>query len=149
MLPGTRETKADPSILAVVPVSRALLASFASRLVEVRRTRDVVLVDQRGTGRSAPLACAAFVPDEDAADALDTDPLPRATQCARELTEKGIDVTQYTTEAFIGDLEAVRTALGYPRWNLWGGSYGSRVALEYLRHHGDRVRTIAAVRADA
>lgn len=141
---NTLSPKPDPVlILAGGPGQSATsLASFASRLVEVRRTRDVVLVDQRGTGRSAPLACAAFVLDEDAADALDTDPIPRATHCARELAAKGIDVTQYTTEAFIADLEAVRTALGYPRWNLWGGSYGTRAALEYLRRHGDRVRSM-------
>jgi pimeloyl-ACP methyl ester carboxylesterase len=141
---NTLSPKPDPLlILAGGPGQSATsLASFASRLVEVRRTRDVVLVDQRGTGRSAPLACAAFVLDEDAADALDADPIPRATQCARELTDMGIDVMQYTTEAFIADLETVRIALGYPRWNLWGGSYGTRVALEYVRRHGDRVRAM-------
>lgn len=141
---NTLSPKPDPLvILAGGPGQSATsLASFASRLVEVRRTRDVILVDQRGTGRSAPLACAAFVPDEDAADALDTDPIPRAKQCVRELAEKGIDVRQYTTQAFIADLEAVRVALGYPRWNLWGGSYGTRAALEYVRRHGDRVRSL-------
>ena len=141
---NTLSPKPDPLvILAGGPGQSATsLASFASRLVEVRRTRDVVLVDQRGTGRSAPLTCAAFVPDEDAADALDTDPIPRAKQCARELADKGIDVRQYTTQAFVADLEAVRTALGYPRWNLWGGSYGTRAALEYVRRYGDRVRSL-------
>jgi pimeloyl-ACP methyl ester carboxylesterase len=141
---NTLSPKADPLvILAGGPGQSATsLAAFASRLVEVRRTRDVVLIDQRGTGRSAPLACAAFVPDEDAADALDADPVPRATQCTRELADKGVDVRQYTTQAFIADLEAVRVALGYPRWNLWGGSYGTRVALEYVRRHGDRVRSL-------
>ena len=141
---NTLSPEPDPVlILAGGPGQSATsLASFASRLVEVRRTRDVVLVDQRGTGKSAPLACAAFVPDEDAADALDIDPIPRATQCARELAAKGIDATAYTTEAFIADLEAVRAALGYPRWNLWGGSYGTRVALEYSRRHADRIRAM-------
>src|SRR5688572_11227478 len=141
---NTLSPKPDPLvILAGGPGQSATsLASFASRLVEVRRTRDVILVDQRGTGRSAPLACVAFVPDEDAADALDTDPIPRAKQCLRELSDKGIDVTHYTTAAFVADLEAVRVALGYPRMNLWGGSYGTRAALEYVRRHGDRVRTL-------
>ena len=141
---NTLSPKPDPLvILAGGPGQAATsLATFASRLVEVRRTRDVVLIDQRGTGRSAPLACAAFVPDEDPADALDTDPLPRAVKCVRELSAKGIDVTQYTTEQFVADLEDVRKALGYPRWNLWGGSYGTRAALEYLRSHGDRVRSL-------
>lgn len=141
---NTASPKADPLlILAGGPGQSATsLASFASRLIEVRRTRDVVLIDQRGTGRSAPLACAAFARDEDAADALDIDPLPRARECAAELAAKGIDVAQYTTAAFVADLEAARNALGYPRWNLWGGSYGTRVALEYLRRHGTRVRSL-------
>ena len=141
---NTLSPKPDPLvILAGGPGQSATsLASFASRLVDVRRTRDVVLVDQRGTGRSAPLTCAAFVPDEEAAEALDTDPIPRATQCVRELAERGVDVRQYTTQAFIADLEAVRIALGYPRWNLWGGSYGTRAALEYVRHYKDRVRSL-------
>jgi pimeloyl-ACP methyl ester carboxylesterase len=59
-----------------------------------------------------------------------------------ELRRKGVDPAQYTTTAWIADLEAMREALGYLRWNLWGGSYGTRVAQEYLRNHGDRVRTM-------
>ena len=106
-----------------------------SRLAELRRTRDVVLIDQRGTGRSSPLTCQAFKPRDD--EAFDTDPLPRARQCVQELAAQGVDAAQYTTTAWIADLEAMRDALGYPRWNLWGGSYGSRVALEYLRRHPD------------
>jgi pimeloyl-ACP methyl ester carboxylesterase len=50
------------------------------------------------------------------------------------------DPRQYTTPAFIADLEAVRGALGVDRFNLWGGSYGSRVALAYLAAHPDRIR---------
>lgn len=145
LLPANTLTpKPDPLvILAGGPGQSATsLAPFASRLIEVRRTRDVVLIDQRGTGRSAPLACAAFAPDDDLADTIDTDPVPRATQCARELAAKGVDVAQYTTATWVEDLDTVRAALGYPRWNLWGGSYGSRVALEYLRRHGARVRTM-------
>jgi pimeloyl-ACP methyl ester carboxylesterase len=115
------------------------LAPFASRLVEVRRTRDVILVDQRGTGRSSPLDCAAFQPD--AEDALDVDPLPKARECIVELAGRGVDLAQYTTAAWIADLEAVREALGVARWNLWGGSYGTRVALEYVRQYPQRVRS--------
>lgn len=141
---NTLSPTADPLlILAGGPGQSATsLAPFASRLVDVRRTRDVVLVDQRGTGRSAPLQCTAFAPDENAADALDVDPVPRAKECAAQLAAAGIDVAQYTTGNFVADLEAVRHALGYPRWNLWGGSYGTRVALEYVRRHAPRVRSL-------
>jgi len=138
---NTLTPQPDPLlILAGGPGQAAsTLAPFAARLIEVRRSRDVILVDQRGTGRSAPLDCAAFQPD--AGDALDVDPLPRARECIAELAARGVDLAQYTTAAWIADLEVVREALGVARWNLWGGSYGSRVALEYMRGHPQRVRS--------
>jgi pimeloyl-ACP methyl ester carboxylesterase len=101
-----------------------------------------VLVDQRGTGRSSPLECEALKPDRDLATALEIDPVPKARACAAELAGKGIDVTQYTTDAFIDDLEDVRAALAYPRINLWGGSYGTRAAQQYLRRHANVIRSV-------
>src|SRR6185437_11714657 len=98
--------------------------------------------DQRGTGRSSPLACAAFKPDHDLASALEIDPVPKARACAAELAARGVDLTQYTTTAFVGDLEDVRRALDYPRINLWGGSYGTRVAQDYLRRHPAVIRSV-------
>lgn len=139
---NTLTPKSDPFvILAGGPGQGAShLGPFAARLTELRRTRDVVLIDQRGTGRSSPLICDSFKDLED--EVLDTDPVPRAAACVRQLQEQGIDPAQYTTTSFIADLEAIRNALGYPQMNLWGGSYGSRVAQEYLRRFPDRVRTV-------
>jgi pimeloyl-ACP methyl ester carboxylesterase len=138
---NTLTPKLDPLlILAGGPGQAAsTLAPFASRLNEIRRARDIVLIDQRGAGRSSPLYCKAFEPRDD--DALETDPVPRAKACAEELRAQGVDAAQYTTTAWLADLEAMRDALGYAQWNLWGGSYGTRVAQEYLRRHPDRVRT--------
>jgi pimeloyl-ACP methyl ester carboxylesterase len=110
-------------------------------LTEVRKDRDIVLVDQRGTGRSSPLDCAAFASEDTPEATLALDPLPKAKACAAELLARGVDPAQYTTAAFIADLEAVRAALGYRRINLWGGSYGTRVALEYMRRHPQRIRS--------
>ncbi|MEP7276879.1 MAG: alpha/beta hydrolase [Betaproteobacteria bacterium] len=139
---NTLTPKQDPLlILAGGPGQAAsYLAPFAAQLNAVRRTRDIVLVDQRGTGRSSPLQCFAFEPRRQ--DTYETDPQPRARLCADELRANGIDAAQYTTSAWIADIDAVRAALGYPRLNLWGGSYGSRAALEYLRRHPDRVRSV-------
>jgi pimeloyl-ACP methyl ester carboxylesterase len=139
---NTLSPKPDPLfVLAGGPGQAASqLASFVAQLNAIRRERDIVLVDQRGTGRSAPLDCAAQRPDRH--QALETDPQPRAKACAAELAARGTDVAQYTTAAWVADLDAVRAALGYPRINLWGGSYGSRAALEYLRRHPDRVRSM-------
>jgi len=141
---NTLTPKPDPLVL--LPggpgQSASALAAFASRLVEVRRTRDLVLIDPRGSGRSSPLDCAALKPDDTPDDMLDTDPVPKAEECLQELAERGVDPSQYTTAAWVADLEAVRVALGYPMWNLWGGSYGTRVALEYTRRYPDRVRSM-------
>lgn len=139
---NTASPAADPLVILAGGPGQAAsnLGFFAERLTEVRRTRDVVLIDQRGTGRSAPLTCTAFRPAED--DVFETDPLPRARACLDELKAAGVDPAQYTTTAWIADLEAMREALGYEKWNLWGGSYGTRVAQEYVRRHRDRVRTI-------
>ncbi len=86
---NTLTPKADPLlILAGGPGQAAsTLAPFASRLNEMRRTRDVVLIDQRGTGRSTPLDCEAFKPRDD--DALETDPVPRASACAERTARAG------------------------------------------------------------
>jgi pimeloyl-ACP methyl ester carboxylesterase len=60
-------------------------------------------------------------------------------QCLEQLEA---DPKQYVTPLAIADLEEIRAALGYDKLNLWGGSYGTRVALEYLRRHGSHVRTV-------
>jgi pimeloyl-ACP methyl ester carboxylesterase len=70
------------------------------------------------------------------------DPLPKARDCLAELTARGVDPAQYTTTNWVEDLDAAREALGYAKVNLWGGSYGTRVALEYVRRHPDRVRSM-------
>ena len=139
---NTLSPKTDPLlILAGGPGQAAsTLAPFASRFNEIRRTRDVVLIDQRGAGRSSPLTCDALKFGDN--DPLETDPLPRAKACAAQLQATGVDASQYTTSAWIADLEAMREALGYARWNLWGGSYGTRVAQEYLRRHPQVIRTM-------
>jgi pimeloyl-ACP methyl ester carboxylesterase len=141
---NTLTPKPDPLfILAGGPGQAAShLGPFAALLTGVRKDRDLVLVDQRGTGRSAPLECAAFKPEDGTESAFELDPVPKAAACAKELAAKGVDAAQYTTAAWIADLDAVREALGYRKVNLWGGSYGTRVALEYLRRHPDRVRSV-------
>ena len=139
---NTLSPKGDPLLLIAGGPGQpaSTLGPFALQLSALRRTRDVVLIDQRGTGRSSRLDCPAFAPDEHAE--FDIDPVPKSLLCAWQLAERRIDASQYTTSTFVADIEAVRDALGYRQWNLWGGSYGTRVAQEYLRRHPDRVRTM-------
>ena len=100
---------------------------------EVRKSRDIVLVDLRGTGGSNPLGCDLG----DSLELLDGD--LDASLCLQGL--KG-DPRLYTTAPAVDDLDEVRAALGYPKINLWGGSYGTRAALVYAQRHPERVRSV-------
>ncbi len=141
---NTLSPKRDPLfILAGGPGQAASsVANVAALFTDIRATRDIVLVDQRGTGRSSALDCKAFAPEHDLVAALGADMLKQARDCVAELKARGVDAAQYTTSAFVEDLEDVRRALGYPRVNLWGGSYGTRVAQQYLRTHPDVIRSV-------
>ena len=105
----------------------------------VRRNRDLVMVDQRGTGDSHPMNCD--FPEESWAEADVTaeDFRRLARQC---LDEPPGDPRYYTTSIAVRDLDAVRAALGYDRINLYGGSYGTRVAQHYARRYPERVRAM-------
>lgn len=107
-----------------------------------RQRRDVVLVDQRGTGGSNPLICDFYGPPSDAGNYFDSFlPLSKVRKC-RDRLSGAADLTQYTTASAVADLDDVRGALGYERINLVGGSYGTRLAMEYVRRHEPRVRSV-------
>src|SRR5262249_35823138 len=105
----------------------------------VQTDRDIVLVDQRGTGKSNPLDCK--VDDDDSLKGFnepDSAGLDRLKAC---MAGYKADLPQYTTPIAMDDLDDVRAYLGYDRINIYGGSYGTRAGLVYLRQHGDRVRS--------
>jgi pimeloyl-ACP methyl ester carboxylesterase len=109
---------------------------------KLNRTRDIVFIDQRGTGHSAPLTCAPPKGITDLASQLDPQlMLATLPQCAAEFAKKRVDVTHYLTDDAVADLDEVRRALGYGPLNLWAASYGTRVALEYLREYPKEVRS--------
>ena len=110
------------------------VASAFARLVE---KRDIVVVDQRGTGSSARLECPAD--PLDALAATPEDDVRRARACADAL---GPRIAAYGTDAFVRDLDAVRAALGYEKVTLVGASYGTRAAFVYARRYPDRVRAL-------
>jgi pimeloyl-ACP methyl ester carboxylesterase len=105
-----------------------------SAFARVNQRRDIVLVDQRGTGSSNPLNCPG---GEEIVD-IEEDLLPWAQACINALDA---DLRFYTTSIAADDLNQVRTALGYEQINLYGVSYGSRAALTYIRQYGASVRT--------
>jgi pimeloyl-ACP methyl ester carboxylesterase len=119
--------------------SAAQLASQVRDMFRtVQRTRDIVLVDQRGTGKSNPLNCRSSANSLRELTAGSDVALARLRRC---LEAFDADVRLYTTAIAMDDLDDVRAFLGYDRINLYGGSYGTRAALVYLRQHGEHVRS--------
>src|SRR5690349_19418084 len=111
----------------------------------LRQKRDVVLIDQRGTGRSNPLHCSLYGEPVDLRLAAgDLFPVDAVKKC-REKLEKVADLTQYTTTAFVDDVNEVRQWLGYGKINLNGGSYGTRTAQVYLRRYPETVRSAVLI----
>jgi len=99
--------------------------------------RDLILVDQRGTGYSDPsLSCRVD------ADSVDEE-LAAVARCQTGWEEEGVDLRQYNTRENARDLDRVRQALGYEHWNLYGISYGSRLALTIARDFPNSVRSMA------
>jgi pimeloyl-ACP methyl ester carboxylesterase len=105
----------------------------------VQQHRDIVLVDQRGTGHSNPLDCRD---DEETLQSAFADDNRVIRQLQTCLHGYDADVRLYTTPIAMDDLDDVRGFLGFSRVNLYGGSYGTRAALVYVRQHPDRVRSI-------
>jgi pimeloyl-ACP methyl ester carboxylesterase len=108
---------------------------------ELRR-HDVILIDQRGTGGSAPLKCPSAQKTH-ARERIEGDlfPLPFIRDCRREI-EKGSDLSAYGTAEFTDDVDALRRALGYGAIDIVGLSYGTRSALTFLQRHPKSVRTL-------
>jgi pimeloyl-ACP methyl ester carboxylesterase len=114
-------------------------AGFLSQeLAPLRRHRDFLLVDARGTGGSASLDCSELHNVQGFLD--DFVPADKVRACSERL-RKTADLSQYTTDNAVDDVDEVRAALGYPQVNIMGGSYGTRSVLVYLRRHPDRART--------
>ena len=107
----------------------------------MRRDRDIVLISQRGTGGNNRLDCSLPGSDDNLQGYLD--PLFDTVawrECAERLAQRA-DLSKYSTSLAMDDIDDARRALGYERINLYGGSYGSRAELVYIRRHPDAVRT--------
>ncbi|MEV6954542.1 alpha/beta fold hydrolase [Streptomyces sp. NPDC051183] len=116
----------------------------------VNRHRELIIMNQRGTLHSQPsLACPEI--DRFNADAVglpwDAPSTGRlqvraAKECRDRLAAEGIDLSAYNTIENAADFAALRQALGIHRWNVYGYSYGTELALTYLRLHPKGIRTV-------
>jgi pimeloyl-ACP methyl ester carboxylesterase len=115
-------------------------AGAASQFADLGKNRDILLVDQRGTGQSEPLHCSLFTPDNPAANLIDLFPEDAVQACARRLGAR-TDLTRFTYAYAAHDLEQIRRGLGYGPMNLVAFSYGTRAAQVYMRDYPQSVRT--------
>lgn len=138
----SRSPLPDPLVLLAGGPGQAaseVYPQVAAALSLLNRKRDIWLIDQRGTGGSSPMDCE--LPEESLFAAPDPAMQRRiATDCHDQLLAEGRDPSRYTTTDYIADLEQMRVAMGVEQINLYGGSYGTRVGLEYLRRHPGAIR---------
>jgi pimeloyl-ACP methyl ester carboxylesterase len=113
----------------------------AQGFAKIREHRDLVFVDQRGTGQSNGLDCALFDANDPQSHFGYFFPLESVRKCREQLEPKA-NLTLYTTTLAMDDVDDVRAALGYDKINLFGGSYGTRAATVYLRRHPKHVRSV-------
>ena len=138
----SRSPQPDPLFILVGGPGEAATSSYpaiASAFERINQRRDIVLVDQRGTGKSNPLNC----PTSDEEDySSESDPKELRKYAQDCLAELQADPRFYTTSIAMDDLDEVRRGLGYEQINLYGISYGSRAALIYLRQYPQQVRSV-------
>lgn len=131
--------KADPVFLFAGGPGQAAgewgtIAEIAFR--DIKRKRDIVFLDARGTGRSTPMDCS-FPEDE---SQFDDDLIVEGLRDCRKTFD--FDVRHINLETLTEDVEQVRQYFGFEALNLWGGSYGTRVVAHYLRRYPAYVRSI-------
>ena len=136
----TRAEGAPLAILAGGPGQAAydVYASRSAGFSRVRQQRPILILDQRGTGRSNRLECEL---QEEAEDEEYSSELMKqvVSECLATLPA---DPRFYTTSAAVRDLDRAREVLGFDQLNLWGGSYGTRVALHYMRRYPAQTRAV-------
>jgi pimeloyl-ACP methyl ester carboxylesterase len=146
-LPASGDTVPDPVFLIAGGPGQSALESFPPLIGvmgDVRKKRDLILIDQRGTGGSNKLLCQNVPGGKDLDETDYRDPKvvrELAQRCAASLA-KTADLRFYSTTDAIRDLDAVRAAIGAAKINLYGVSYGTRVAQQYAKRYPQHTRTV-------
>ena len=147
-----RPSKPDPLVYLVGgPGSSGSLLqpiSFRKYLRAFADERDIIIIDQRGTGESAPrLYCDEVWQRLD--EILQSHHTEHAellleilSACHQRLTRAGVQFKTFHSASSARDIVHVLRALGYERWNLVGVSYGSRLALTMMRDYPETIRSV-------
>jgi pimeloyl-ACP methyl ester carboxylesterase len=144
VVPSIRQTpEPDPFVILVGGPGQAATVDGLPLIPffqDIRQDRDILLVDQRGTGKLSPFACE--FPDAEVAGSTELLLEMQTRYLENCLATIDAEPEYYTTDIAVQDLDAIRSYLGYSQLNLWGVSYGTRVALAYLKYFPDNTRTV-------
>ncbi|HSM97287.1 MAG TPA: alpha/beta fold hydrolase [Rhizomicrobium sp.] len=141
ILPAIGPTRAEPIFwFSGGPGASAIEEAqfiLGDRTRDIRSAHDIVFVDQRGTGSSNPLQCPPPRTPQGNFGYVEYE--PHGLKACRAELERKADLTQYTTSIADDDIDDVRAWLGYDKIVLWGGSYGTKAAMVYMRRHPTHV----------
>ncbi len=114
----------------------------------LRENRDIILMNFRGLGYSEPDFCKwlegeifNLIASDKSAEEMSQKKMQITAQCFEELLDRGVDLNQYNNRTVVQDLEDLRMALGIQEWNLYGISYGTRLAQTYMRDYPEGLRS--------
>ena len=146
MIPAKSLTQSDPVVIIAGGPGQSILESYPMlhpALSDVRRNRNILLMDARGTGGSHLLQCDEITSlDENADDSDDPAKLRALTERCRDRLAKTSDLRFYTTTDHTRDLDLLRATIGVEQLNLAGISYGTRVAQQYAARYPKHTRTV-------
>ncbi len=135
-----------PGIATVDSVLPALPTS--ANLKALRKGRDIIVFDHRGSGRSEEALCPILAETLNGISALGLPPAAEEERnraafkaCKQQLDKAGVDLDNYSTAATVRDIEALRQAFQIDKWNLLSVSYGTLVALHAMRTSPQTIRS--------
>ena len=152
---GTGKRRGDPVLYINGGPGIATVDAILPNLTEsktmglLRQDRDVILFDQRGSGRSEQTLCPTLAKNLNAIEAAGLNVVEEESKnqaefrnCRAEMERAGQDISAYTTAATVADMEVLRSAFEVTRWNLVSISYGSLVALHAMRTTPGPIRSV-------
>jgi pimeloyl-ACP methyl ester carboxylesterase len=126
---------------------RSYLRSSTWKLI--RQNHDLIFFDYRGTGFSEPDLCndlpdslLTFAKLNSSAEAINEKEISLYKDCRESLLTKGINLKTFSSFQLAADAEAIRKVLKIDKWNIYGVSYGTTVALNIIRHFSSHVKSV-------
>ena len=152
---ATAQKRADPILYinggpGIATVDAVLPSLPASATMKAwRQDRDIIIFDQRGSGRSEEALCPELAKTLNGISSKGLDPVAEEESkraaiaaCGAKLRSEGIDIGAYSTRRTVADIEELRRAFGVGKWNLFSVSYGTLVAMDAMRTDPGSIRSV-------